>query len=284
VSLTSAPPAIQQQVMASEALRERSVNPLTGLVDYVVPNVTSTVFAKPQARLALAAATDRTAYVTALGGTTAAAPALSLIPAALPAAHGEDPVGAGVGGDPERARALLAEAGLEAPVAIRVAYRSSQTADKAMAALAAGWTEGGFAPELEPIEDDYFTRIARPEAKDRYDVLWSNWAPAWASASTVLPPLFDSSVNLTAAGPGRDYGYFADPAVNEAMTKAGAVADPVRREQAWAEVDRGLLRQGAYVALAEQRALHLAGSSVRNLSANELLGGVVEFADIAVEP
>lgn len=283
VSLSSAPPAIQQQVMAAEALRQRSVNPLTGLVDYVVPNVSSAVFARPQARVALAAATNRTAYVTALGASTAAAPAPSLLPSALPGSHEEDPVGAGPGGDPEQARALLQQAGLKPPVAIRVAYRAGESADKAMAALAAGWTEAGFAPELEPVEDDYFTRIARPEAKDRYDVFWSNWAPAWASASTVLPALFDSSINLTAAGPGRDYGYFADPAVTRAMAAAGAVADPARRDAAWARIDQGLLRQGAYVALAEQRALYLAGSDVRNLSGNEVLGGVVEFADIAVQ-
>ena len=34
--------------------------------------------------------------------------------------------------------------------------------------------------------------------------------------------------------------------------------------------------------LAERRALYIAGSDVRNLSANAVNGGVVEFADIAV--
>ena len=32
----------------------------------------------------------------------------------------------------------------------------------------------------------------------------------------------------------------------------------------------------------ERRALYVAGSDVRNLSANTALGGVLEFADIAV--
>ncbi len=39
---------------------------------------------------------------------------------------------------------------------------------------------------------------------------------------------------------------------------------------------------GAYIGLAERRALYVAGSDVRNLSANLVLGGVVELADIAV--
>ena len=98
VSLGSAPPAIQQHITAVPSLEERSVNPRTGVVDYLVPNVRSKVFADEKVRLALAAATNRDAYVTAIGGGTAADPALSLIPKSLPAAHAADPVGAGTRG------------------------------------------------------------------------------------------------------------------------------------------------------------------------------------------
>ena len=45
---------------------------------------------------------------------------------------------------------------------------------------------------------------------------------------------------------------------------------------------QSLLAKGAYIGLAERRALYIAGSDVRNLSANTVAGGVVEFADIAV--
>lgn len=284
VSLGSAPPAIQQHITAVESLEERSVNPRTGVVDYLVPNVKSEVFADEKVRLALAAATNRDAYVTAIGGPTAADPALSLVPSALPAHHGDDPVAAGTRGDAAKAKALLAEAGVATPVEFTVAYRSDPTSDKAIAALVAGWQQAGFVPETKPITDEYFATIADPEARKGVDVFWSNWAPAWASASTILPPLFDSTINLTSAGPGRDYGYFEDEELNEQMAKAAAVVDRTEREKAWGEVDRQLLAQGAYIGLAERRALFIAGSDVRNLSANAVLGGVVEFADIAVAP
>lgn len=284
VSLGSAPPAIQQHITAVQSLEERSVNPRTGVVDYLVPNTRSAVFKDPRVRQALAAATNRDAYVTAIGGATAADPALSLLPTALPAHHGDDPVGAGTRGDAARAKALLAAAGAAEPVAFTVAYRSDPTSDKAIAALVAGWRQAGFAPTTKPITQDYFSTISDPKAATGIDLFWSNWAPAWASASTILPPLFDSSINLTPAGPGRDYGYFADPAINSLMAKAGAMVDRGEREKAWGEVDRQLLAQGAYIGLAERRALFIAGSGVRNLSANAVLGGVVEFADIAVAP
>ncbi len=284
VSLGSAPPAIQQRITAVASLDERSVNPRTGVVDYLVPNTRSKVFADEKVRLALATATNRDAYVTAIGGPTAAEPALSLIPSGLPAAHEADRAGAGTRGDAARAKALLTRAGVTTPVPFTVAYRSNPTADKAMAALVAGWRLAGFDPTTRPITEDYFTAISDPKLATKVDLFWSNWAPAWASASTILPPLFDSSINITKVGPGRDYGYWADPKLDAAMGKVSSVADPAAREKAWADVDTSLLARGAYIGLAERRALYMAGSDVRNLSANSVAGGVVEFADIAVVP
>ncbi|MFQ6172890.1 ABC transporter substrate-binding protein [Oryzobacter sp. R7] len=284
VALGSAPPAIQQHITAVQSLQERSVNPLTGVVDYLVPNTRSEVFKSELVRQALAAATNRDAYVTAIGGATAAQPTRSLIPASLPAAHEADPIGTGTKGDAERAKALLLEAKKTGPVPFTVAYRSNPTSDKAMAALVAGWRLAGFEPTAKPITDDYFSQISDPKAATEIDVFWSNWAPAWASASTVLPPLFDSSINITKTGPGRDYGYWADPKVNARMAEIQAIADRAEREAAWAELDASLLQRGAYIGLAERRALYVSGSDVRNLSANAVNGGVVEFADIAVAP
>lgn len=282
VSLGSAPPAIQQHIVTVDALKERSVTAATGLVDYLAPNLKSPIFATVDARQALAVATNREAYVTALGGATTGRPTSTLIPQSLPAHHDEDPLAAGNRGDADRAKMLLSKAGLSLPVPLRVVYRSSPVADKAMAALVAGWTEAGFAPKLTPLKDDYFATIGQPSAAKSYDVFWSNWSPAWASASTILPALFDSSINVSAAGPGRDYGYFADAKVNAEIPIIGAIADRTKREEAWAALDVKLLTQGAYIALAERRALYIAGSDVRNLSANEVTGGVVELADIAV--
>ena len=282
VALGSAPPAIQQHIITVDALRDRAVTAATGLVDYLVPNLKSPVFTSVPARQALTVATNREAYVTALGGASAGRPAHSLIPEVLPAHHDENPLAAGERGDADAAKLLLGEAGLSMPVPIRVAYRSSPVGDKAMASLVAGWTDAGFAPTLVPIEEEYFSTISQPAAASAYDVFWSNWAPAWASASTILPALFDSTVNLSTAGPGRDYGYFADATVNSEIIRIAAIADRSEREKAWATLDVRLQRLGAYVGLAERRSLYIAGSDVRNLSANEVIGGVVEFADIAV--
>jgi len=193
-----------------------------------------------------------------------------------------DPSGAGTRGDPARAKALLTRAGVTTPLPFTVAYRSNPTADKAMAALVAGWRLAGFDPTTRPITEDYFTTISDPKLATEVDLFWSNWAPAWASASTILPPLFDSSINITKVGPGRDYGYWDDKELDAQMAKVNTIADRATREKAWADIDASLMAKGAYIGLAERRALYIAGSDVRNLSANTVAGGVVEFADIAV--
>jgi len=315
VSLDTAPPAIQQQIAAAEPLRERSVNNVSGLVDYLVPNLKSPVFANPRIRTAFALATDRDAYVTALGGMTAAEPITSILSTGVRSAlqnpdQEADPTGtvpstaapttppaeeSGTAtataptrdpSDQDRAAELLAAAAAEAdlatPVPIRVAYRSSPTMDTALAALVAGWEKAGFAVELQPITERYFATISAAERADQTDVFWSNWAADWNSASTVLPPLFDSRLNISDGGSGRNYGYFVDAKVDAAMSAALTIADTQDREQAWFDIDTTLRSRGAYVALAERKSMYVAGSDVTGLTTNPALAGAVDIAVIGV--
>jgi peptide/nickel transport system substrate-binding protein len=282
VALDSAPPAMQHSITSSDGLRSRSVNPRLALVDYLAVNVTRGPLAKAEARQALAVSTNREGYVTALGGPTAAAPAYSLGGAAVPEHPGSDLLESGPRGNAAVARALLRDSGLTLPVSLRVAYRSTPTADKAMAALKNGWEAGGFDVRLQPVEKDYFAAVSSPGRTRESDVVWANWAADWPSASTVIPPLFDSRINLSAAGSGRDYGGFSDARANARMTEIHGVRDRTRREQAWAELDSSLVRAGVYVPLVQHRALYTAGSGVVGLAANEALGGWVDLARVGV--
>lgn len=278
VSLDSTPPALEDQLAAIGDLDRRAVDPRSQLIDYLAPNLKSSVFKKKSARLALALATDRSAYVGALGGKRWAVPMFTLLCPAVAAHDGTDVIGAGPSGDPAAARTRLKKAGLKLPVPITVAYRTSSTTGAAMKALAAGWKEAGFDVTLKGLGDDYFTKISRAESKDTYDVFWANWGADWPSASTVLPPLFDSRINLTDDGSGRDYGYVDDDKLNTMMTKASRTGDDADRADAWRAADRRLVSRGDYIALAQRKSLLVAGSDVRNLAASEVYGGTVDLA------
>lgn len=280
VTMDSAPPAMQQHVLSDPQLRSRSVNPSSSVVDYLAPNFAKGVMTKPAVRRALALATNRDGYVAALGGASAASPTRSLIGSAVPGHREQDPT---VGRpDTAAARAALEGSKLTLPVPIRVAYRSTPTADKAMAALANGWEDAGFKVTLQPITDDYFPTIAKPDRVDKTDVFWANWAPAWPSAQTMLRPLFDSRLNLVGDSVGRDYGRFADKAVDKEMARIAALPDVDEQAHAWSELDEKLAEEVAFVALAERRSLYVAGSKVTGFAANEALGGYVDLAEIGV--
>jgi peptide/nickel transport system substrate-binding protein len=283
VTLDSAPPAMQQHILSDAALSARSVNPSGQFVDYLAPNVSKGVMRNPKVRQAFALSTNREGYVTALGGPSAASSAFSLIGPPLPGHNDGDPVGSGPSGDAARARAALQESGLTLPVKVRVAYRSTPTSDKALAALANGWDEAGFAVQLQPIAKDYFDAVSAPGRTDQTDVFWANWAPAWPSASTVIAPLFDSRINVTRNGNGRDFGGFSDAGVNQEITRIGALHDLGDQAHAWGALDASLAQRGVFIALAQRKALYVAGTSVTGLSANEALGGFVDLADVGVK-
>lgn len=276
LSLVPVPPAVQQQVEAVPALRARSAIAPTGVVDYLVPSMRSALLGNKDVRRALALATNRAGYAVGLATASAVRPHVSVVPTALfAAATTGAPVPAA---DPEAARELLVAAGVSLPVPIRVAYRPGPAAERGMAALVTGWRAAGFEPTLVPIADDYFTTIAAPGAAESHDVFWSNWAPAWGSASTVLPTLFDSSLNLTESGTGRDYGAWSNADWNATSTSIAAIADRTEREQAWARADEALREDVAYIGLVERSALLLAGSDVRGLVAQPHGGGALDLA------
>ena len=149
VTADSAPPALQSNIMFTPAIRARSTNPRAPFVDYLVPNFSRPTMANVSVRQALAVATNREAYVTALGGDTAAEATYALINKSLPAHQDSNPLDVPPRGDAVRARALLQASGMALPVSITVAYRKGTIADKAMAALQQGWQDAGFRVTLE---------------------------------------------------------------------------------------------------------------------------------------
>lgn len=280
VSLVAAPAALQQHISAVPTLRSRALVAPTEVVDYLALNVTAGPLANRETRLALEAATARAGYAVALGGPTAARPTVSVVPDTLLARSSQQlPV---EGADPAAARQRLADAGVATPVPLTVAFRPGPHTDKAMAALVANWQDAGFAPVLTPLEGDYFGTISQRSALATYDVLWTNWAPSWGSASTILPALFDSRLNLSDTTTGRNVGGWSNTTWNDSLAPIAAIADRGEREAAWAAADEQVRADVGYIALAQRYAVHLAGSRVRNLAVQPHSGGTVDLAILGV--
>jgi len=232
--------------------------------NYLVPNFNR--LDNPDVRKALAMATNRAQYVLALGGENASAPASSIVNPSVPgySEKSDDEVGP-VQGDPEGAKALLEEAGVEMPYPIKFTYPDTSEASRAaFAALKDTYDEAGFEVELDGLDPTgpYYDTIQKPGSDS--DLIWGGWGADWPSISTVIPPLFDSRLNLTKASNGQDYGNYASDEANSMIDEGLAEPDLDAANQIWSDLDDFLIEDTAYIPLNTQRFYLMRGSQVEN--------------------
>lgn len=283
VTADSAPPVLQNNIMSTPSIRLRSTNPRAPLVDYLLPNFSRPTMANLTVRQALAVATNREAYVTAMGGESAAEATYAMINKSLPAHQDFNPLDVPLRGDAARARSMLQATGLTLPVRITVAYRKGTIADKAMAALQQGWQDAGFSVLLEGLETDYVTTIAAVQNSRKYDVMWAVGSAEWPSGSRVIPSLFDSRLNLSPSQSGQDYGRFDSPALNAKIDAVSKIPNGSDREKAWGDLDRELSAEVAAIALTNRKSVFVHGAGVMSYIDNQALGGTVDLATVAVQ-
>ncbi len=282
VTADSAPRVLQNDIRSSTSITARSSNPRGPYVDYLLPNFSRPTMAKTEVRQALALATNREAYVTALGGASAAEATYAMINKSLPAYRDFNPLAVPPRGDSARARTLLHASGLTLPVNITVAYRKGSPADNAMAALQQGWQDAGFSVTLVGIDKDYFANIAAVANSRRYDVMWAVGSAEWPSGSSVIPSLFDSRLNLSAGSSGQDYGRFASTAFSAKIDAATIIPDAARREKAWGELDKEIAANVTAIALTNSKSMFVRGTEVAGYIDNPALFGTVDMATVSV--
>ena len=234
-------------------------------------------------REAFALATDRSAYVTAVGGSAVATATNSLINPALPA-FPNTPLPAGEKGDQAKAKQMLTDAGLTLPVKITVAYRKSATADKVFAGLKAGWDAAGFDVQLDGFSAKYYSTIQSIEASAKYDAMWAGWGADYPSASTVIPPLLDSRINISSGGAGQDYGWFDDKDANSKMDEINKIADMAKREKAWGDLDTEIVtKKFGIIPLIVDKFVFVHGSNVVGAVVNGTYTGYYDLATVSVK-
>jgi peptide/nickel transport system substrate-binding protein len=271
------PPAYQAQAI-SGASKSRVTNPTAPYVDYLTPNFKK--LTNPKVRQALAISTDKAGYLTALGGASSGTVAKSIMAPTLLGYKDADVFQAGDSGDPTKAKQLLQEAGVPVPYPITYIYSGgTPTSEKAAAALKEGWEKAGFKVTLDEQTDTYYDIIQSPTKAQTYDVAWASWGADWPSGSTVIPPLFDDRINLSAQSNGQDYGLYASKTVDTAID--AALNEPTADAQAdqWAGIDTTLANDVAYVPLIVNKFVFIHGSGV-----TDYLNGAATstFPDLAV--
>lgn len=280
-AITTARVAPSQFSKLTGPVEERYVNVLSPYNSYLSPNFNRVKDVK--VRQALAVSLNLNGYVKALGGEKAAAPGETIVNPGVSGAQ-DNPAFANDNdnnGDPEAAKALLAEAGVETPYPIKLAYSASPTTDKAMAIVKESWDAAGFNVSLEPLSDTYYDVISKPD--DEYDVTWGGWGADWPSMMTVLPPLFDSRPNFSPTTCGQDYGCYQSKAFEDLVDEAANAASIDEQVSILQEADAQLGADVAYIPLEITKFNWLYGSKVTGFTTTPASSSYPEIGLIGVE-
>lgn len=256
------PPAFYSQVDSNPAVKARSTLVDAPFVDYVLPNFNRVKNLK--VREALKMSTDQQGYITARGGDKYGRPAKSIVNPVLIGYKDNPNFTAPPSGDPAAAKKLLQEAGVTIPYPIRYTYNGGTSeVDNAAAGMKATWDKAGFQVTLDPLTDTYYDVIQNP-ANNKSDVVWGGWGADWPSQATVLPPLFDARINLTAKSNGQDYGNYKSDAANKLIDEAALKPDVQSAATVYNQLDDQLGKDVAYIPLVVQKFYFLHGSGVTN--------------------
>jgi peptide/nickel transport system substrate-binding protein len=284
ITWATAPPSVLPQIASNPNTKSRTINTDAPYIDYVQPYFSNEVMKDPKVRQAFAMATSRDAYVTAHGGKEVMTPTYNLCSPALKCYSKDfNPFGAPTAGDPVAAKKVLQDAGKTLPINVTVAYRKTATKDAAFAAMKQTWDQAGFNVTLEGLAaTGYYRTISGAAFKNR-NAAWAGWGADWPSGSTVIPPLFDSRLNLTATSSNQDYGWYNSDAVNKAIDAAYLIPDAAAREKAWGDIDQMISKDGGVIPLTSQKFTFVNGSSVKGAQVNDQYGGYIDLATISVK-
>lgn len=275
-------PSFQPQVLNNPQLKSRSEIVDAPYNDYLVPNFKT--LKDPLVRQALAVSTDKAGYITSQGGQTYGRPAQTLVNPSVLGYKDFNAFNAPDAGDPAKAKQLLTQAGVKMPYPINFTYSGgTPTSQKMAAVLKAGWEKAGFKVTLNELTDTYYDVIQNPSNATKYDVTWASWGADWPSASTVIPPLFDSRVNLSSASNGQDYGYYENPAMNKKFDEALSQTDLQKQAASWGDLDEALAKDVAYIPLAYSKFFLMWGSGVKGWIDNPAFSNYPDLGSVGVK-
>jgi peptide/nickel transport system substrate-binding protein len=124
--------------------------------------------------------------------------------------------------------------------------------------------------------------VQNPANANKYDITSASWAAGWPSASSIIPPLFDSRVNLSSTSNGWDYGFYQNDAVNNSIDAAYATLDPRAQAQMWGDLDKTLAKDVAYIPLRTQKLFLAWGSGITGWIDNPAVSGYPDLASVGV--
>ncbi|MCL8000422.1 ABC transporter substrate-binding protein [Brucella sp. 21LCYQ03] len=218
-------------------------------------------------RQALNYALDKAAIVQQMGGSTVAQPQNGIFGPGVLGYHDFDLYPTeGAKGDPEKAKALLAEAGFPDGIKLKMPYRN-QNAEPAIAqTIQASMKKAGIELELIPVAPaDYYSKFMTNERNTKegnWDIAPVGWSPDWVggAARSVFQPQF------TYNGTHQTYNYtdYNNPEANKIAQEAINATSSDEAGRLWAQVDELVMKDVPVIPYVSENVVLYHSDAVQN--------------------
>ena len=237
------------------------------LVPYIVINTLSPnadgAFGDPLVRQALNFAVDREAVQQIFGGPNMSELAFHILPPEVAGSQDINPLNIPPGGDPERARELLAEAGYPDGVPIKVLYDDEPGIENLATVLEQVLGDSGFDVELVFAQRNAFYGefLLNHEFTESggWDIAPVTWYADYLAGRSYIPILLDGR-GYASGTP--NYGGYNNDELNALIDEALAAPTPEEAAELWAEADRVATEDAAWVPLGFAKTPTLHGERV----------------------
>jgi peptide/nickel transport system substrate-binding protein len=221
------------QVLGDPALLARTGQGPTIYVDYV--NINTSRVTDVKQRQAANWAMDRAAYVTAVGGSSVASPATTIMAPIVPGFKQYDAYKSADGhGDVDKAKALLAGATPN----WTYCFSNTATQQKYAVVIQNALQRAGFVITLNPIDpSSYYTTIG---AKDnKCDIMRSGWGEDFPDGSSTIDVLLNGE-HIVPKG-NQNYSLFNEPTINKKIDDINNEADRGKAATDYGNLDEEIM-------------------------------------------
>ncbi|MEU4193892.1 ABC transporter substrate-binding protein [Kribbella sp. NPDC026611] len=255
----SVPAALIPTINGNPAVKARVATSPAGALEYLAMNTQRPALAKPEVRKAIEYAVDKQAVQVAEGGPEYGGEiASTLITPGIDGYTKYDLYQAPPAGDPEKAKQLLAAAGVSNLSLVLVA--DNTTGLGVAQAIQQGLKRAGIAVTIKPLDSEPLTDLITGNKPD-FDLTVSSWLPDFPSAIGNIQPLFGTS---EIGNGGYNISRYSNPAVDSAIGAATAETDQGKAAGLWAAVDKQIMGDAPIVPLIYARNAFMHGSKVQN--------------------
>ncbi|MER6994250.1 ABC transporter substrate-binding protein [Streptomyces sp. NPDC000410] len=162
------------------------------------------------------------------------------------------------GGDIEKAKKMIEEAGAKGKKVV-YAYANSPKRQQQSVVIENALTKIGLDVQKKEIDNaTWYEQVGK--VNNGLDLYMTGWGQDWASASTVIPPLFDGKQLQDGSSV---YSHINDPKVNAEIARIKKLTDPAEAQKGWTALHHDIVeRINPAAPLYFTRALYIHGSNV----------------------